>query len=106
MDWLLAILDERPTLISDFLFVISSNNGVPHLPQHPQFSIRHESQSDDSKRRGFAPPALPGSGFEGGSWITSHRKNDSELGLAAEHARIRLAGSLERIGLDHGTHSG
>ena len=36
----------------------------------------------------------------------SHRQNNSELRLAAHHARVSLGRFFERIGFNHGTHAG
>jgi hypothetical protein len=35
----------------------------------------------------------------------SHRQNDTELCLAAEHARVSLGRFFQRIGFNHGTHA-
>src|ERR1035437_8923144 len=40
------------------------------------------------------------------AWPTSHRQNDAELCVAAQHSRISLGRSFERIGFNHGTHAG
>ena len=37
---------------------------------------------------------------------TSHRQNDAELRFAAQHARVRLGRSFERIGFNHRTDAG
>jgi len=38
-------------------------------------------------------------------WSTSHRQNDAELCVAAQHARVGLGHFFERVRLDHGTHA-
>src|SRR5258708_6407396 len=48
-------------------------------------------------------PVLPPAGPSSGARCSprSHRQNDSELCVAAQHARVCLGRSLERVGLDH-----
>jgi len=40
------------------------------------------------------------------SWPTSHRQNDAELRVTAQHARVSLARFFERKCFNHGTHAG
>ena len=39
------------------------------------------------------------------SWAKSHRKNDAEFRVAAEHARVGLFGSFQWVGFDHSLHA-
>ena len=43
---------------------------------------------------------------DGVAWKASHCQDDAELCLAAQHACVSLCRLFERIGFNHGTHSG
>ena len=38
--------------------------------------------------------------------LTSHRQNNAELCLTAQHACVRLGRFFERVRFNHGTHAG
>jgi len=45
-------------------------------------------------------------GFAIAVWLNSHRQNNAELRLTAQHARVRLGRFFERIRFNHGSHAG
>jgi len=65
---------------------------LPPIRQHHLSGLcyKHTQTRDD---RIHLPPA------------TSHRQHDAELRLAAQHAVVGLAGSFQRVGLDHGNNA-